>query len=368
MGTNLPQRLKSGRKSTGLTQEQVAQRTGIDNSTISKFENGDGEPRLGQLEKFADVYHVSLSYFFDANLPSTQTVLWRSEPANSKDIEGKFLALCQQYCQLEIWTGEKPHKTLPDLDNGVGDFWYSQAQDLAREARNILGLGDRPGQRIASVLGEVYGVKIFHMDLGDTGAAACAVSDEFGVGILLNQNCTRWRRNFDVAHELFHILTWKRFKHDQQEGMCHPNSQEDKFATCFAGNLLLPTDPVKSAINKAAGESGEISYNQLDAIAREFDVSLEALFWRMHFLCKWDEDTTKRHIEKSGSLANESRVDDPRPQVLPERYKALAMQALQQGEISIGRFAKFMDISRHEAQRFLTGEESIYAKVPTPVA
>ena len=115
--------------------------------------------------------------------------------------------------------------------------------------------------------------------------------------------------------------------------------------------------------------SGKISYNQLDAIAREFDVSLEAMFWRMHFLYRWSKETTHKYIDLAKQyIQTASRIDDSEPPLFPERYRALAIQALQQGEISIGRFAKFMNISRYEAQQFMTGEESIYAEIPSPVA
>ena len=368
MGMGLSDRIKTARKGTGLTQKQVADRTGIDDSTISKFESGDSEPRLGQLEKLASAYHLSLSYFFSNVPPETPIVLWRNEPTEAREVESRFLQLCRRYHQLEVWTDEVNRERLPDLDNIAGTFSYAQVENLARSTRNHLGLGDRPGERLATVLGEVYGLKIFYMNLGDGGSAACTVSGEFGMAILLNLESIRWRRNFDLAHELFHILTWKRFGHDEDGTVCHPHSEEDKFAGCFARNLLLPMDAIKAAINREAGTSGKITYNQLDGIAREFDVSLEAMFWRLHYLFGWNNTKTKEHIQKVQLAVRESRTDETRPAELPERYKALAIQALQNGEISIGRFAQFMNISRYQAQQYLTGEECGYAEIPTPVS
>ncbi|MCK4849831.1 MAG: ImmA/IrrE family metallo-endopeptidase [Phycisphaerae bacterium] len=367
MGSGLSDRLKSARESTGLTQEQVAERTGIDDSTISKFENGRGEPRLGQLERLGEAYHLPLSYFF-SNIPhDTPTVLWRNEPTEAQDIAGEFIDLCRQYHQLEIWTGQIRHAPLPNLDNGQGEFGYIQAQRIATEARKAFALGDRPGQRLAGILGEVYGVKIFHMDLGDSGIAACAFSKEFRNAILLNKNCTSWRRNFDLVHELFHLLTWKRFR--RGDGICKPDAQEEKLATCFAANLLLPEEILKNALDEAANKTGKIPFSRLDAIAREFDVSLESLFWRMHFLYHWKEEHTKKYIGLGKQyIKTIKRQDVPSPEKFPERYRALAIQALQNGEISIGRFAQFMNTSRHEAQQYLAGEECGYAEIPTPVS
>ena len=359
----LREHLYNARKSAGLKQREVAERCGIDDSSISAFEKGHREPRLGQLARLAEVYHLPLGYFFGESVPKNPPVLWRNKPDKQQEIEKEFLQLCHQYRQLEIWTGELDDISLPNSDNGKGRFWYPEVQELASDARQKMRLGDLPGESLCRVLEEVYYVKIFHMDIGNASIAACAVSDEFGEAILLNKNCSRWRRNHDLAHELFHLLTWNRFKHT--EGICEHDEQEEKFATCFASNLLLPEEIIRNKINKAADEKGNISFSQLDKIAREFDVSLESLFWRMHFLFNWDESVTKEYIEHVKLyVASAPRSYDKDTPLFPERYRALAIQAFQAGEISLGQFAKFMDISRKEAEKYLTEREPDYAEVP----
>lgn len=364
---NLSAKLKSARSNIGLTQRQVSQRSGIDDSSLSAFEIGNTEPRLGQLAKLAEVYRVPVSYFFEETEPVNQAVLWRNEPEKETEIQAEFLELCRQYWQLEVWTNEVTEKKLPDVDNYAKKFHYPQVVDMAIDVRNLMGLGDRPGQSLHTTLEEVYGVKIFCLDLDESGSAACAMSDEFGPAILLNKRCSRWRRNHDLAHELFHLLTWKRFDHT--DSSVKPTEQEEKFATCFAGNLLLPNDAVKSAINKATDDKGSLSFEQLDKIAREFDVSVESLLWRMHFLFRWKPETTTEHISKADAYVRSApREKGPEPQLLPERFRALAIKALRSGEIAQGRFAKFMRISRSKASHFLVEEESDYGEVPISAA
>lgn len=367
----LAKRLKSLRLKVGLTQKQVSERCGIDDSSLSSFEKGRSEPRLAQLEKLAGVYHISLSYFFDDSTPRTQVVMWRSKPddeteINKKEIEAEFLQLCHQYRQLEIWTDEVSEKELPTLDSYGDDFRYPHVREMAFMARDVMGLGTRPGESLYWVLEEVFGIKIFYLDIGSAGVAACAVSDVFGRGILLNRKCSRWRRNHDLAHELFHLLTWNRFGHGEE--VCKPTEQEEKYATCFAGNLLLPTEVVKTAIDKVTDSEGRVPFSKLEKIAREFDVSLESLLWRMHFLFGIGEETTKSLVDKAREYVKTApRSDSPEPELLPERYRSLAIKALQQGEISLGRFSKFMKISRKEAEQYIGGREPDYAEVPTLV-
>lgn len=365
---DLAKRLRSARKNSGLTQQQVCERCGIDDSSLSSFERGGSEPRLAQLDKLAEVYHLPLSYFFQESQPKAQVVMWRDKPDNEKEIRAQFLGLCRQYRQLEIWTGEISENSLLSLDMSYHTLRYAEAREMASKARSLMGLGERPGESLYCVLQEVYGVKIFHMDLGGTGAAACAVSPEFGQAILLNKRSARWRRNHDLAHEVFHLLTWEFFKH--AEGICEPTKQEEKLATCFAGNLLLPTDAVRAAIDKVTDNQGRIPFSKLDKVAREFDVSLESLFWRMHFLYgMFDEAKTKNLTDRAREyLKTAPSRHDPEPPLFPDRYRALAIRALQDGAISVGRYAKFLKISRKEAERYIGGREPDYAQVPAPVA
>jgi XRE family transcriptional regulator, fatty acid utilization regulator len=363
----LAERLKSAREAIGLTQTAVCQQISIDDSSLSSFERGHREPKFAQLSALAKLYHISLSYFFDDQPVKEQTVLWRKRPENEKKIQARFLELCRQYQQLETWTKNVIDVNLPVLDSGASAFGYPQVEELANQARQVMGLGSRPGETLLSVLEETYGVKIFHLDLADKGTAACALSEEFGAAIMLNRHCSRWRRNHDLAHELFHLLTWRRYRHDQ--GICEPVVEEEKFATCFAGNLLLPLEAIQTSLNKAVDADGVISLSRLDGIAREFDVSLESLLWRMKDIYRWQKEQAQHYVDEAKKyVAMTPRNNPPAPKSLPERYRALAILALRRGEISLGRFAQYLNINRKEAQSYLIEGEFEDAEVRTSVA
>ena len=50
----------SARERTGLTQKEVAERLGIDQSAVSLWENGKTSPRVSLLVKLPELYHCSL--------------------------------------------------------------------------------------------------------------------------------------------------------------------------------------------------------------------------------------------------------------------------------------------------------------------
>ncbi|OAJ73962.1 XRE family transcriptional regulator [Brevibacillus sp. SKDU10] len=56
------QRLQKSRKKAKLTQEQVANKLGLDYSTISKYENDHSQPDNDTLITLADLYLVTVDY------------------------------------------------------------------------------------------------------------------------------------------------------------------------------------------------------------------------------------------------------------------------------------------------------------------
>ena len=61
------QALIDTRKTAGLTQKQLSERTGIAQSDISKLENGDGNPSLKTLKRLAYAMDMKLKLEFTPN-------------------------------------------------------------------------------------------------------------------------------------------------------------------------------------------------------------------------------------------------------------------------------------------------------------
>jgi len=366
----LSERLKHARRKAGITLREIEERTGIGQSSLSEYEAGKRAPRLAQLQALAEVYRRSISFFLAEGEPAPEVVLWRKRPddAVAADIEGKFLRLCEQYHNLEVWCVERRPCELPVASGSAADFDYRDAERLAYEVRAKLKLGDRPGQSLLPVLEEVCGVKLFHLSFEPSGTAASTVSESFGSAVLLNANNVRWRRNFDLAHELFHLLTWNVFRTQDNDDGIVASEREEKLATCFASNLLMPADVTGLAVNDAIKDD-KIGFDDLFAIARQFDVSVEALLWRIHFLYRCDEADTRKDIEryKLFAAAWEDREQDT-PTERPARFVALAIKAFRRGQLSQGRFAEYIGITRREAMKFAGQEAPTDEEVAIPSA
>tara|TARA_R110002167_G_scaffold77944_8_gene216100 strand:+ start:33849 stop:34958 length:1110 start_codon:yes stop_codon:yes gene_type:complete len=360
------QKLKEARSRLALTLETVSERSGIVKSAISEFENAIREPKLVQLQKLATVYRRSVGFFLDESAYPNECVLWRERPASpyAEDLQATLIDLAEKFYSLEILCDEHSPYEMPSASGKAESFSYSKAESLAFQVRKELGLGDRPGQTLLRVLEEVCNVKVFHFPFEPTGSAACSVSEEFGAAILLNSENVRWRRNFDLAHELFHLLTWKVFRHDSTEASEVASEHEEKLATCFARNLLMPAEAFREAINVQRDGTGNLGFDGLFEVAREFDVSVEAVMWHMCFVFNLNGEKVKDAVERVMSSLNDwdTRETD-QPSKYPTRYVALCNQAFRKGLISTGRFAECMGISRRQAMRHLDQDAADDVKV-----
>lgn len=350
-------RLRIARNAIGYTLEKTAAETGIGQSSLSEFENGKREPRFSQLSRLAELYRRSVDFFL-SNEPLIEGVmLWRDAPAQEeqiKETEAEFRQLCEQYHKLDLLMGESKAVNLPQAQGSRETFNFRDASRLAEGFQEQFLHGEIPSASIRHVLEEKFHVKIFHLPI--TGSAISTLSLDFGPAVLLNSQSRLWRRNFDLGHEVFHLLTWGVFRDPGcQSGQA--SEHEEKLANAFASRLLLPTDAVKNRIEELADNKGGISLEMLDEIAREFGVSLDALLWRLLYLYNKPVEEIQRYLEEAQKvrLVRPPRQSD-QPDKLPERYCGLAARALREGKLSLIQFGKYMGLSYKKAEEYLVDE------------
>jgi XRE family transcriptional regulator, fatty acid utilization regulator len=351
--------------------DAASERSGIGVSTLSEFENGRREPRLGQLKRLADAYHRQVSFFLDDAPAAAECILWRQRPESpsAEELQATLLDLAEKYHTLEMLCDQHTTFNIPSESVAAQRFDYRAAARLARRVRNELGLGERPGQTLLRVLEEVCNVRVFHLSFEPSGSAACTVSERFGAAVLLNSKHVRWRRNFDLAHEFFHLLTWRVFRHDGGEQSEAPSEHEEKLATCFARNLLMPEEVFREAVDSQRDETGKLGFGGLFEVAREFDVSVEAVLWQFGFVFNVSSEKLQSVVtagrEQSGFW--DVREDDT-PLSRPLRFEALARQALRKGLLSTGKYAEYVGVTRREAMRLVEEEatEDVQLEVTHP--
>jgi Zn-dependent peptidase ImmA (M78 family) len=148
-----------------------------------------------------------------------------------------------------------------------------------------------------------------------------------------------------------------------------PSPQEEKLATCFARNLLMPQESLREAVDAQRREKGKLSFDDLFEIARQFDVSVEALLRHIGFVYNLDSAVVQQQIDRLlGQMSFWDERERDTPSERPLRFRALARQALRKGLISTGRYAEYLGITRREAMQVVEqdAEEDVEVEVAHP--
>lgn len=72
---NLARAIKKYRKARKLTMEQLSEKSGINLSTLKKYETDNRNPKLEQLSKIADALEVSVFEFLDIKVKSVNDII-----------------------------------------------------------------------------------------------------------------------------------------------------------------------------------------------------------------------------------------------------------------------------------------------------
>lgn len=107
MSKEIGQKLKHLRKSRKITQQEVAEKVGLQRSTLSNYEIGRRSPHIKELQKLAEAFGVGLDYFGVQNTDEVFDVLARakevfqSEEIRSEDKEQLYMEFMKMYLELK---------------------------------------------------------------------------------------------------------------------------------------------------------------------------------------------------------------------------------------------------------------------------
>jgi Zn-dependent peptidase ImmA (M78 family)/transcriptional regulator with XRE-family HTH domain len=363
----LSELLKKEREELGFTLKNVSQQMEFNNyQTLSSIEAGEREIKAWELGKLAKIYGRDIEYFLSFDSPQAETeILWRN-PCESNDqelIRRKFLTICRNYHNLSEILDEADgtdalFKFVIDKRQLISEHAFKYVAKIASQYVDLLNLGCRPVYSLAKILEEKMGIKIVYLPIESDISGGATIDPNFGMAILINSNDAPWRRNYDLAHEFFHLLTWDIFtKEEVYQQKEERKSHVEQLADVFASSLLLPEEEVR---NEFAAKSVDksISYLNLIEIARDFSVSIDALMWRLVNLKllkreKVQEELQKGLIKDVDKKQRKSDWTDTEKPYLSDQYISLAIRAFQLGKISKGKFAEYVDEKYSEISSFL---------------
>lgn len=366
--------IRQAREAMGMSQRALAERVGLSAAqTVSEIELGRRAVRTAELVKFSRALHTDVDVLLGLReAPRAPLVLWRRvADGHHRARDAQLLERARRYAQLEAWTASEPAAVLPDFPFDPRAATQHRVASLAAETRKQLDLGSIPAAALVRTLEDVYGVKIFFERLekeDDGSCSAACVRGDFGAAILMNASEAPWRRNFNFAHELFHLVTWdavqRAWLEDTRRGPT-PRwyAQLERLADHFAAHLLLPADALLARFDARTRE-GKVTYRGLAVLAREFEVSTHALLIRLRELGRLRQtdvnrlrdDAAFREVDRA-TMAG--RWDEPAVP-FPERYRRLALRAYEQGTIGISKLSEYLEtpVGELDVPNVLASDES----------
>ena len=367
-------RIIAARMAAGFSITQAAQKIGFKNyQTLSAIEKGTRKINAHELVMMARLYGRSLDYFLETDVSSDPVPLWRRKTeADIKRVQRQFLCFLENYSRLERLLDLKRRWKDIQKNYDRNDFTsngFERAGRLGTEIHHFLDLGSRPSSNLLNVLENRLRFKILHMPLQDGVSGASIVDNSLGAGILINADDAPWRRNFDLAHELFHVITWNVFS-AEEIGSGTKKTRPETYADIFASSLLLPEVHVRDLLNETITNSNVKSIDIIE-LAKEFGVSTSAILWRLVNLEIIKKSQAQKVLDNQ-EFRNLDRTrrrrlyDSDKPSKFPSRFISLACRCLMEGKITRGTFSEYLEIDRVGIDSYLEDfgfAEGNYAKI-----
>jgi Zn-dependent peptidase ImmA (M78 family)/DNA-binding XRE family transcriptional regulator len=364
--------VRAAREAVGLTQAALAAAAGFASlQIVSAIETGQRDVKAWELAKLARALHTSVDVLLGLDEPSLVRVFWRRGSTGISGIrEAQLRERAERFALLEEWCDLPVAEALPEFAFDPRRASFADAERLALAVSRTLDLGSRPAASLLRVLEERFRVKVFYDERGDAESAACT-RGAFGAAVLLNAVQAPWQRNYSLAHELFHVVTWSAVTAVwPADGEPVWSERLETLADVFASYLLLPAAEVTAQFDSRTADERALEPTDVIGMARDFDVSTEAVAWRLVNLGRRDAEWA-RALLADGEFRRRDRLTMParwnRPDVpFPERYRRLALLAYEGDRLSLNRLAQFLESSMGEVNAMI--EDAELGETPAPSA
>jgi Zn-dependent peptidase ImmA (M78 family)/transcriptional regulator with XRE-family HTH domain len=340
----ISERIRFAREEAGLSQEVLASRLGFnDRQTLSSIEVGQRHVTADELVLLSEVLAKPLDYFTDPyQVPEKAAFSYRAQTKLQPDFAEferqaeKLISANRRFRELLSETPSPVRSQLTSLTKQVPlDF----ATFIGERTAAAWNLGDVPAAQLREAAERELGVSILYVDapVGISGAA-CRLND--GDVILINRNEPLPRQNFDLGHEIFHLLTWEKMPPEHID-FAEGRSKVEKLADSFTAGLLMPSEVVKKHWSARGNEPLK---SWVQRLAGELLVSVEALYWRLVNL--WL--VAKGALDPKSLGGNGQSQPEKRPDLYSKGFVGRLHKVLAQGRLSVRKAAGLLECTIEE--------------------
>jgi Zn-dependent peptidase ImmA (M78 family)/DNA-binding XRE family transcriptional regulator len=356
--------LQQARKKMGMTQADAARVIDAARTTLVAIEKGERRLKPNELIQLARAYGRSVSDFvrptpaiepFEVQFRAVFQRQEQEELQINPVIE-HFEQLCRNYLELEQIMDAPMTRTYPPEYRCNTLPLEAAAENIALAERQRLGLGDGPLPQLRDILELSVGIRVFYLKMPPKYSEIYSYDPQLGACMAINQNHYEERRRWSMAHGYLHFLAHRHKPVLDFDGQYQRRPESEQLAESFPKYFLMPTSGLLRRFTDMSSVHGKFTTTNLFTLANYYGVSLEALALRMEGMAllstgTWDRLRDRgikvRKVQQDLGLQETAHRSDQ----LPVHYQHLAIDALEQGKITEGRFADFLEVDRLEARR-----------------
>lgn len=246
MTTNLiGARIKALREERKLSQDELARLFGFkDRQTVSAIETGERRVTAEELLLAVEKLGASLDYFTDPfQLAGEGKFSWRRDPKVGPESILAFERIAGGWIAANRSLAGQIGRQGPIMRHALKltpKSSFEEAGAAGERFAKDFELGPVPAEKLPEAMEQKLGILVLMADAIDgVSGAACRLPDLDVV--LINRHEVAGRRNFDLAHELFHILTWDAMPPEHLEEATETSKiRVEQLANSFASALLMP--------------------------------------------------------------------------------------------------------------------------------
>ncbi|WP_152514257.1 helix-turn-helix domain-containing protein [Nocardiopsis valliformis] len=282
--TELGLRVSQARQRAGLTQAELSQAIGVNRSVLAKMENGSRRLTALELAQVAEALGERIEWFVEDTPPaivSHRNVTDPGEPSPRIDAEVERRVRAVEFVarndtEFRDKVRRPPEFPLPGS--------REEADKLAREARELLGVGQSEPLHDLGTKVIRAGLLPFIVNLGRDAADAASVLLDAGAVAVVNGGLRVGRRRLSLAHELGHVLVADEYTVDWRIDGSTNRGFHEQLMDRFARSLLLPDISLEENWEVCGGNTENGLRAAAVRVASHFRVDMSTLARRLREL------------------------------------------------------------------------------------
>ena len=341
---HLSRRVTAAREGACLTQAHLSQKLGFkDRQTLAAIESDQRRVAVPELMAIMKATGRNMEFFTDPfRIVGEGGFSYRASGTTEIELEqfeeqaGRWLALWRYLGEKR---GDAPGVLRPRLAINARST-FEEAQKAGEQVAAELKLGKVPADKLAEAVEVKFKILVLYAEM-PKGVSGAAVQLTSGDSILINRNEPPWRQTFDLAHELFHVLTWDAMppeRVDRENPTSYKAKRIEQLADNFAGALLMPSTQLKRLWTAKPENQGLKSW--LAETSGTFRVSAQSLYWRMVALGLLAKEALD--VSKVKTTAKEKTET---PAAFSSRYLEHVVWGIEKGEVSVRRVLDLLGVS-----------------------